>query len=212
MDKKACTRRDFLHKSGSFLGLAILTGITGRIFMGRTNKDAEFARQNRRYAWQIDPEKCEYCGLCQTACVRKPSAVRSINDQKMCSNCVVCYGFTSDRHIDSELIDSKAKRICPFNAVRRRNFSGGRDGLFIYSIDQRKCHACGSCVKECNTLGSKSMFLVIRPDLCLGCNACAIAQACPSQAIERIPLDSATDRRDIFMSDGEFIPECLNKS
>ena len=42
------------------------------------------------------------------------------------------------------------------------------------------------------------MFLVIRPDLCLGCNDCAIAAVCPHDAIERIPRESADDFRGIY--------------
>jgi ferredoxin len=39
------------------------------------------------------------------------------------------------------------------------------------------------------------MFLIIRPDLCLGCNACSIADVCPSGAIERVPRAPIDDYR-----------------
>ena len=97
---------------------------------------------------------------------------------------MACYGHLSDLHISSEKIQSEGKRVCPYDAVARREFSGGKDGYHIYTIDDAKCTACGKCAKRCNKLGTKSMFLIIRPDLCIGCNRCAIAAVCPEQAVE----------------------------
>ena len=174
-----------------------MIGATARVFSPPA-EDAEFIPQARRFAWQIDPGKCRYCGICETACVRKPSAVKALNDQKKCSNCVVCYGHISNSKIESEKIDSDGERICPHDAVRRKNFCGGLDGMFLYSQDHAGCTACGRCVKACNEHGTKSMFLVIRPDICLGCNECAIAVACPYDAIERIPREPVDDFLGIY--------------
>jgi electron transport complex protein RnfB len=197
-------RRKSLRLGGNLLGAAALGTAGWRIFTPPA-EDAEFIAQGRRFAWQIDPEKCQYCGLCATACVRRPSAVKALNDQKKCSNCVVCYGHITDTHIESKKIDTEGTRVCPHNAVVRENFSGGADGMFLYSQNPAGCVACGACVKRCNEHGTKSMFLAIRPDLCLGCNECAIAVACPHDAIERIPREPVDDYRGDYWFDQTYI-------
>lgn len=191
------TRRNFLRIAGHVAGGAALAGAGVRIFSPPAD-DAEFVPQARRFAWQIDPDKCRYCGTCETACVRKPSAAKAVNDQKKCSNCVVCYGHITNKNIESEKIDSHGKRVCPHDAVRRKNFCGGLDGMYLYSHDHGRCTGCAQCVKKCNEEGTASMFMVIRPDLCLGCNECAIAVACPHNAIERIPREPADDFKGIY--------------
>ncbi len=197
-------RRKILRTAGQLVGASTLGLLGWRIFSPPA-EDADFIAQARRFAWQIDPEKCQHCGLCQTACVRKPSAVKALNDQKKCSNCVVCYGHITETKIDSDKIDREGPRVCPVDAVRRSNFSGGVDGLFLYSTDPKKCIGCGRCARRCNKHGSKSMFLAIRPDLCLGCNECAIATACPHDAIERIPREMADDYRGDYWFDSSYM-------
>jgi len=197
-------RKEFFRRSGHALGLVVLGTITARI-LAKPSDDAEFIAQNRRFAWQIDPERCTSCGLCETACIRKPSAVKALNDPKKCSNCVVCYGHITDSKIDSDKIDSEGERVCPVDAVTRENFSGGIDGMFLYSNDPKRCIGCGQCTKRCNEHGSQSMFLMIRPDLCLGCNECAIAVACPHAAIERVPREPVDDYRgDYYFDTSDF--------
>lgn len=188
------SRRNFLKRCGQAFGLLALSSLSWRIFFSRS-KQSEFVQPLRRFAWQINPDKCKFCGRCAPACVMNPPAVKAVNDQVKCANCVVCYGHLADRRLDSHLIQSTKKLICPNNAVIRRNYSGGIDGYYTYVIDQKRCNGCAKCALECNQLGSASMFLIIRPDLCLGCNRCAAAVACPHDAIERIPLGYATDRR-----------------
>ena len=197
-------RRNALRTGGQILGATSLCTLGWRIF-SPPSEDADFIAQGRRFAWQVDPEKCTYCGLCETACVRKPSAAKAVNDQKKCSNCVVCYGHITDTHIDSDKIDSEGERVCPVDAVVRNNFSGGVDGMFLYSNDPKLCVGCAKCVKRCNEHGTKSMFLVIRPDLCLDCNECAIAVACPQDAIERIPREAVDDYRGDFWFDSTYM-------
>jgi electron transport complex protein RnfB len=191
------SRRNFLRICGHAAGATALAAAALRIFSPPA-QEAEFIAQARRFAWQIDPEKCRYCGVCETACVRRPSAVKALNDQKKCSNCVVCYGHIKNLKIDSDKIDSEGKRVCPHDAVLRKHFCGGIDGMFLYSQDHALCTGCAACVKKCIEHGTKSMFLAIRPDLCLGCNECAIAVACPHQAIERIPREPVDDFRGVY--------------
>ncbi|MEA2068251.1 MAG: hypothetical protein U9P12_03525 [Verrucomicrobiota bacterium] len=197
-------RKEFFRRSGHALGLAALGTVSARMLM-KPSDEAEFIAQGRRFAWQIDPEKCKSCGLCATTCVRKPSAVKAVNDPKKCSNCVVCYGHITNKHIDSDKIDSEGEHVCPVNAVDRKNFSGGIDGMFLYTQDPKTCIACGRCTKRCNEHGTKSMFLVIRPDLCLGCNECSIAIACPHDAIERIPREPVDDYRGDYLFDSTYL-------
>jgi Na+-translocating ferredoxin:NAD+ oxidoreductase subunit B len=188
-------RRSFLIWMGRGLCTAALGGATARILLQK-RAGAECGQPPGRYAWQIDYDKCTFCGKCATACVRKPSAVKAVNDQTKCSNCVVCYGHIYNHHAPSNQIDEQPK-VCPYNAVNRNLFSGGLDGSYLYNIDDALCIGCGQCAKQCNTYGSRSMFLIIRPDLCLGCRECAIAKVCPSDALKLVSLQSATDARNI---------------
>jgi len=184
-------RRKFLVNCGRAACTLAIGGITYRII--DAHLDPEKAGPATRYVWAINPEKCNGCGICETACVRNPSAVKAVNDQKKCSNCVVCYGHITNKDIPSDKILSEGIRVCQYDAVKRTNFSGGVDGSFIYTIDDKLCVGCGKCVAKCLTKGSKSMFLIIRPDLCLACNSCNIAAKCPQHAIERVYIGYEDD-------------------
>lgn len=197
-------RRNYLRTVGHLFGVSVLGAATARVF-SPPSEEAAFIAQGRRFAWQINPDLCRQCGICETACVRKPSAVKAFNDPKKCSNCVVCYGHITNKYIDSDKIDRDGERVCPVNAVTRTNFSGGIDGMFLYEPDPRRCIACGKCVKRCNNHGTGSMFLAIRPDLCLGCNECAIAIACPHGAIERIPREAVDDYLGDYWFDSTYL-------
>jgi len=199
----AVKRREFLKKMGQVAGLTVIGGTAARLLLSKDDPDATYIQPKNRFAWQIDPDKCRYCGICKTACVRQPSAVKAVNDQKKCSYCVVCYGHISNHGLASDEIVSKGKLICPLNAVKRENYCGGLDGYYLYSIDHDVCDGCGECVKQCCTLGSESMFLTIRPDLCLGCNQCSIATACPHNAILREPIEASDSFKGYYDPDEE---------
>ncbi|MDQ1255952.1 MAG: H+/Na+-translocating ferredoxin:NAD+ oxidoreductase subunit, partial [Candidatus Hydrogenedentes bacterium] len=47
------------------------------------------------------------------------------------------------------------------------------------------------CVKGCGTFGNGSLYMQVKHDLCVYCNACAIARACPADAFRRIPARTA---------------------
>jgi electron transport complex protein RnfB len=202
--KQPVSRRDFMRLGGRFAVGGILGGIAWRVLAG-VDPDFEIDQPRGSYAWQIDPEKCSFCGKCATACVRQPSAVKAVNDQKKCSYCVICYGHIRNKEIDSDMVESDGDKVCPENAVRRNNYCGGSDGYFTYTIDHERCIGCGECALACNGHGSKSMFLIIRPDLCLGCNQCQIALECPDGAITRLPLEPADDFRGIYGLDELFM-------
>lgn len=192
------TRRQFLLWLGRALGTTAMGLVAVRVLKGG-NPDAEFIQPPHRYGWQINPEKCTFCNLCTTACVRLPSAVKAVNDQKKCSNCVACYGHVRDLKTPSRLIATTDMLVCPVDALKRTHLFGGMDGAYLYTIDADRCNGCGQCALQCNHHGSKSLFLVIRPDLCLGCNECGIARVCPSKAVERVPLYPVNERRDIVL-------------
>jgi len=185
-------RREFLRRAGRGVGAAFLAGTAGRILLG-AGRDS--GRPADRWSWRIDPSKCVFCTKCATACVRRPSAVKAVNDQKLCSNCVVCYGHIFNRHAPADQIDLQPK-VCPVNAVRRTLLFGGPEGFYLYEIRHEDCFGCGLCARECNRHGSKSMFLVIRPDLCLDCAECTIARVCPTGAVVRAPRQAATEVRE----------------
>jgi electron transport complex protein RnfB len=193
-------RRAFIQFGGQWIGTAVLGGVAWRVFSG-ANPEAEFSQPKGPYVWRINLDKCTFCGKCETACVRKPSAVKAVNDQVKCSYCVACYGHLADLTISSDRIASEGRRVCPYDAVLRKEFSGGKDGYHLYTIDQDRCTACGKCTKRCNELGTKSMFLIIRPDLCIGCNRCAIATVCPDHAIELVHCFPEDDYRGDFELD-----------
>jgi electron transport complex protein RnfB len=202
-EKKDVSRRDFMRLGGRLAAGGVLGGIAWRALAG-TDPEFELEQPGVRYAWQIDPEKCSFCGKCASACVRQPSAVKAVNDQKKCSYCVICYGHISNKEIDSVKVETDGHKVCPVDAVRRHNYSGGPDGYFTYTIDHERCIGCGECAHACNGHGSKSLFLIIRPDLCLGCNQCQIALECPENAITRLPQEPADNFRGIYGLD-EFM-------
>jgi len=194
-------RRKFLVSLGRATCAVAIGGVAYRIISNQL--DPEKAGPKTRYVWAIDPEKCNGCGICETACVRNPSAVKAVNDQKKCSFCVVCYGHISNKEIASDKIMSEGIRICEYDAVKRESFSGTEDGSFIYTIDDKKCTACGLCVKNCLEKGTKSMFLIIRPDLCIACNSCNIAAKCPQKAIDRVYFGPEDDFKGEYGLEGE---------
>ncbi len=193
-------RRSFLKTAGTAACGIALAGVAGRVISAHQKEETEGPKS--RYVWQIDPAKCAFCDICETACVRTPSAVKAVNDQKKCSFCVVCYGHISNKQIESDKIMSHGERICPHDAVTRENYSGGKDGYFIYDIDHGLCTGCSKCAKECNAKGTKSMFMIIRPDLCLNCNSCNIADHCPENAIDRLWFGPEDDFRGIYELEG----------
>jgi len=132
--------------------------------------------------WQIDPAKCTACGNCQTYCVLRPSAVKCVHAFAMCGYCKLCTGYFEP---DAAVLDTGAEnQICPTGAIQR---SYVEDPYYEYVIDEGLCIACGRCVKGCSAFGNSSLFLQIRHDRCVHCNQCAIATACPAQAIRRVP-------------------------
>ena len=170
------SRRDLL-KGGVRVALAAgLAGAAATLLLRKR------AAADGPMVWQIDPEKCIACGNCATYCVRKPSAVKCVHAFKLCGYCEICFGYfnnrTQDQHVGAEAL------LCPMDAIRRRHVQGC---YYEYEIDEPLCIGCGKCVKGCTTFGNGSLFMQVRHDVCLNCNQCAIATACPSRAFVRLP-------------------------
>jgi len=170
------TRREFL--SGGIRG-ACLLGLGGAVGLlaGRARSD--------ELVWQIDPYKCNQCGNCATYCVLKPSAVKCVHSFALCGYCLRCFAFFDP---NTSKFDSAAEnQLCPTGAIARRFVE---DPYYEYTIDEKICIGCGKCAKGCNTFGNGSLYLQVRHDRCLNCNECAIAVACPSNALVRVPADT----------------------
>jgi Na+-translocating ferredoxin:NAD+ oxidoreductase subunit B len=137
-----------------------------------------------RTVWQIDPDKCVHCGRCATACVLSPSAAKCVHAYALCGYCDLCTGFF--KADAAELTTAAENQLCPTNAIIRRFIE---DPYYEFTIDEERCVGCARCVQGCTAYGNGSLFMQIRHDRCTNCNQCAIAQACPSGAIRRVPAD-----------------------
>jgi electron transport complex protein RnfB len=100
----------------------------------------------------------------------------------MCGYCDLCTGFFQPDAPD--LNEGAENQLCPTGAIRRTFIE---DPYFQYDIDEPLCVGCGKCVEGCAAFGNGSLFLQIRHDRCVNCNECAIAMACPAEAIRRVP-------------------------
>lgn len=178
-EPKVITRREFLtlglRGAGGLLGATAIGILASRAVQGAT-------------VWQIDPSKCVQCGNCATACVLKPSAVKCVHAFAQCGYCELCFGFFQTEPTQPNSLTTAAEnQQCPLGAIKR---SYVEDPYYQYIIDEKLCIGCGRCVKGCNHFGNGSLFLQIRHDRCVNCNQCAIASACPAQAISRVPAES----------------------
>jgi Na+-translocating ferredoxin:NAD+ oxidoreductase subunit B len=139
-----------------------------------------------RLVWQLDPEKCTQCGRCATHCVLSPSAVKCVHSYSMCGYCDLCGGYL--RPDAKGRTTGAENQLCPTAAIQRRFIE---DPYFQYTIDEALCIGCGKCVKGCEMFGNGSLYLQVKHDICVNCNECAIAQACPSDAFRQVPASEA---------------------
>jgi len=135
--------------------------------------------------WQIDPERCIKCDKCVTACVLTPSAVKCVHSYAVCGYCDLCFGYFNDQRSGNGT--GAENQRCPTDAIHRTYVE---DPYYQYIIDEDRCIGCAICVKGCTTFGNGSLYLQIRHNLCVNCNQCAIATACPAGAISRVPADT----------------------
>ena len=69
------------------------------------------------------------------------------------------------------------------------------NNFYDYIIDEEKCNGCGKCVMACKEpAGLSSLRLEVRYDICVNCNRCDIAAACPEDALLRLEKAEAVER------------------
>jgi len=188
------TRRDVLKMAARGTGIVALGGVAVYL-AARTGPDG---------TWQIVPSKCidirlrttgvEVCDLCSVSCVLPLSAVRAVNEYKKCGRCCICpayYDVTSAVGPDG----LPSRKLCPRDAIERKAIGhvdpdDPLNNFYEYVIDETKCNGCGRCVMGCKEpAGLGSIRLEVRNDLCLDCNRCSIAIACPHDALVRERTD-----------------------
>ena len=167
-------RQKFWKTCGRLLAVCAILALVGFSIQKITVKEAE-------YFWQIDPEKCTTCGLCETACILPVSAVKCVHAKKVCGYCDLCGGYY--RPNVKELNTAAENLTCPTGAIQRKFIE---EPYFEYTIIEELCNGCGKCVKGCNAFGNGAMYLQIKPELCKNCNECQIAKVCPAGAIKRV--------------------------
>ena len=184
-DKK--TRREFLGNAVRGAALAGLGG--GSTFLA--------IKARKAYAWQLDTAKCvnsrlgavgvDVCELCATECVVTLSAVRAVNNYAKCGRCYICPAYFDIKSaVDAEGLPSQ--KLCPTDAIERKPIGevdpyDPANNFYEYVIDEARCNGCGRCVMGCKEpAGLGSIMLEVRYELCLDCNRCSIAIACPDDA------------------------------
>jgi electron transport complex protein RnfB len=173
----------------------------GAVLLGLGGTAAVLAtKAQKTYAWVIDADRCvnsrlgalgvEVCELCASECVITLSAVRAVNEFSKCGRCYICPAyFKITSAVGPDGLPSE--KVCPTDAIKREAIGwidpdDPANNFYEYTIDERLCNGCGRCVMECKEpAGLSSIRLEVRHDVCLDCNRCSIAQACPDEAYER---------------------------
>jgi electron transport complex protein RnfB len=169
------TRRQFF-RNGARLAAMTGLGALGGVIASRS--------QAKTWVWQINPDKCVWCGNCATQCVLNPSTVKCVQSYAICGYCNLCTGyFVPEPNAQTTAAENQ---ICPTAAIQRRFVE---DPYYEYSIDENLCIGCAKCVEGCTRFGNGSFYLQIRHDRCVNCNECSIARTCPSDAFVRVPAD-----------------------
>lgn len=168
---KRLTREEFLTRCGRAASFLALGGVAGL---------AALKVQSGEKVWQIDPNKCNQCGQCASHCVLDQSAVKCFHSFPMCGYCELCTGFFDPQ--PNALTEGAENQLCPVGAIKRRFVE---DPYYEYVIDEGLCVGCGRCVQGCRQFGNASLYLQVRHDVCLNCNECSIAAACPADAFYR---------------------------
>jgi len=187
------TRREILGHAARGTALVGLGGVAALLSV----------KAHKTYAWGIDAAKCvnsklgvvgvKVCELCATECVLSLSAIRAVNQFSRCGRCYVCPAyFKITSAVGPDGLPSE--KVCPRDAIKREAIGwidpdDPANNFYEYIIDEVKCNGCGRCVLECKEpAGLSSITLEVRHNVCLDCNRCSIATACPEDAYDRTPL------------------------
>ncbi len=184
------TRREMLGQTVRVAGLLGLGGTA----LYLTHK------AGRADVWQIDPGRClnsklgvtnvEVCQNCATTCVLPLSAVRAVNEYSKCGRCYLCPAYF-DIMSEVDEFGLPSQKLCPRDAIERKPIgqvdpNDPANNFYEYIIHDELCNGCGKCVMGCKEpAGLGSICLEVRYDLCLNCNRCSIAAACPQDAYFR---------------------------
>ncbi len=189
---KGISRREMLHRT-----------VKGTALVGMGGAAAYLVRKaHGELVWQVNASRCvnsrldavdaEVCTLCTTRCVVAHSAVRAVNDYSRCGRCYICPAyFDINSAVDEQGLPSQ--KLCPRDAIERIPIGkidpeDPANNFYDYIIDEEKCDGCGRCVLKCKEpLGLGSITLKVRYNKCVDCNHCAIATACPKDAVAQVP-------------------------
>ena len=179
-ERKKIDRRDFMRGAAA----VAFSGVTWA---------AVGPKAEAKY-WQLDPAKCTQCGRCETHCVLTPSASKCFHAYEMCGYCDLCGAYLRQgvRNINT----GAESQLCPTGAILRTFVE---DPYFQYKIDEELCIGCAKCVKGCADFGNGSLYMQINQNICVNCNECSIARACPSDAISRVPASRPYITKDGYM-------------
>ena len=179
-EDKSKNRREFIRdgaRGAGVVGLAVVVG--SMVPKGAKSRDR---------VWQINPHKCTECGRCETHCVVKPSAVKSVHVPSLCGYCDLCTAYFKPEPF--ALNKGAENHMCPTDAILRKHVGEPGSPYFEYEVKEEQCVGCAKCVDGCRTYGNGSMQLQIRHDICVDCDSCSIAMACPSDAFIKVPADN----------------------
>jgi electron transport complex protein RnfB len=176
---------------------------------GMTGAAAFLVRKAQgQVVWQVDTARCinsrlgevgvKVCDLCLKECVVTQSAVRAVNEFSKCGRCNICPSYFNVKSaVGPNGLPSE--KLCPRDAITRKPIgeidpADPANNFYEYIIDEKKCDGCGKCVMACKEpAGLGSIRLLVRHDLCVDCNNCAISLACPKDALQQLPVSQALD-------------------
>ena len=105
-----------------------------------------------------------------------------MNQFNICGYCDLCFGYLQPGSRENDT--GAENQLCPTAAIKRTYIEGP---YYEYLIDEDQCIGCAKCVEACLVFGNASFYLQNRQDVCINCNECSIAKACPSDAWSELP-------------------------